>query len=345
MIMDMTRTSVIGAGAWGTALAAHAARLGHETLLWAREPEVVEEIERDHRNTTFLHGVDLPPELRATGDLEAAVAGADLVLLVVPSQHLRAVAARLAGKLPAGALVIVAAKGIEEGTLLLMSQVVAQTLPGMGAERLAVLSGPSFAREVARGLPTDVVVASEGGVAARRVQPLLHSRMFRVYSSADPVGVQLGGALKNIIAVAAGVCDGLELGDNARAAVITRGLMEIARLGVALGASPLTFLGMAGVGDLVLTCTGDQSRNRTLGKQLAEGADAAAFLAARRSVAEGFSTASAALALARKAGVDMPITEQVVAVLHEGRSVTEAFLRLVDREHKDELHGLELFGS
>jgi len=341
--MAMTQISVIGAGAWGTALAAHAARLGHQVVLWAREPEVAAEVERDHTNSMFLQGVALPTELRATSDTGEAVAGAELVLLVVPSQHVRAITAKLAAQLPVGALVAIAAKGIEEGSLLLMSQVVAQTMPAVGSERLAVLSGPSFAREVARGLPTDVVVASEGGHAARRVQPILHSRMFRVYSSSDPIGVQTGGALKNIIAVAAGVCDGLGLGDNARAGVITRGLIEIARLGVALGASPLTFLGMAGVGDLVLTCTGDQSRNRTLGKQLAEGTDAATFLAARRSVAEGFSTATAALALARKLGVDMPITEQVVAVLHEGRSVTEAFHRLVDREHKDEMHGLELF--
>jgi glycerol-3-phosphate dehydrogenase (NAD(P)+) len=334
----MAKIAVIGAGAWGTALAAHAARLGHETVLWAREPEVVAEIERDHVSSTFLPGVELPAALRATGETARALDGAEVVLLVVPSQYMRAVASRLA--VPEGALVTIASKGIEEGTLLLMSQVVTEALPALDPERVAVLSGPSFAREVARGLPTDVVVASAGGEAARRAQKVLHSRMFRVYSSEDPIGVQLGGALKNIIAVAAGVCDGLGLGDNARAGVITRGLMEITRLGVALGATPLTFLGMAGVGDLVLTCTGDQSRNRTLGKKLAEGEDPAAFLAARKTVAEGFSTASAALALARKVGVDMPITEQVVAVLHEGRSVTEAFYRLVDREHKEELWGL-----
>jgi len=221
--------------------------------------------------------------------------------------------------------------------------VIAEVMPEVGPDRRAFLSGPSFAAEVARGLPADVVVASDRGVAARRLQPFLHAGMFRVYAGEDPIGVQVGGALKNIIAIAAGACDGMGLGDNARAGLITRGLAEITRLGVALGANPLTFLGLAGVGDLILTCTGELSRNRTLGKKLAEGVHAADYLAHRRSVAEGFTTAAAAHELARRLDVQMPITEQVFHVLHRGRPVRDAFQLLVAREFKDELVGLEAF--
>src|SRR5436190_1000339 len=198
----------------------------------------------------------------------------------------------------------------------------------------------AFAREVAEGLPTDVVVASKRMVAARKVQDLVHSITLRTYTSADPVGVQVGGAVKNVMAVATGACDGLRFGLNARAALITRGLAEMTRLGVALGADPLTFLGLAGVGDLVLTCTGDLSRNRTLGMRVAEGADPAAYLAGQRSVAEGFSTAAAAYELGRKVGVDMPVTEQVYHVLHRGRPLLDAVRQLLERGHKEELHGI-----
>jgi glycerol-3-phosphate dehydrogenase (NAD(P)+) len=336
----MPRIAVLGAGAWGTALACHAACLGHEVALWAREPEVAEEINAAHRNTAFLAGAELPDAIRATGDLAEAVAGAELVLLVPPSQHLRAVASPLKGRLPGGALVAVASKGIEESSLALLSQVMAEALPEVGAERLAFLSGPTFAREVAAGQPTDVVVASAGSRAALRIQPLLHAPAFRVYTSGDPVGVQIGGAIKNVMAIATGACDGLGLGANARASLITRGLAEITRLGVASGADPLTFLGLAGVGDLVLTCTGDLSRNRTLGKKVAEGVDPRAYLSAQRSVAEGFFTAAAAWQLAQRLGVDMPITEQVYHVLHRGRALGDAILRLVTRPQKGELEGI-----
>src|SRR5437667_80130 len=214
------------------------------------------------------------------------------------------------------------------------------TMWALEPERLAFLSGPTFAREVARGLPTDVVVASRGMVAARKVQSLVHSLTLRTYTSADPIGVQVGGAVKNVMAVATGACDGLRFGLNARAAVITRGLAEMTRLGTALGADPLTFLGLAGVGDLVLTCTGDLSRNRTLGMQVAEGVDPAAYLERQRSVAEGFSTAAAARGLARTLGVDMPITEQVYQVLHQGRPLLEAVRQLLERDYKEELEGI-----
>ena len=337
----MARFAVIGAGAWGTALAAHAARIGHTVMLWALEPEVAAEVTERHTNSTYLPDVVLPDGVRASSDAAAIVADAEIVLLVPPSQHLRRVAASIAGAIPRDALVVVATKGIEERSLTLMSEVLADTLPEVGPERLAFLSGPSFAREVARGLPTDVVVASDAMIAARKVQPLVHAPMFRTYSSADPVGVQVGGAVKNVMAVATGACDGLGFGLNARAALITRGLAEMTRLGCALGANPLTFLGMAGVGDLVLTCTGDLSRNRTLGKQVAAGVDPQAYVASQRSVAEGFHTAAAAHALARKLGVEMPITENVYAVLHEHRPIADAVRILLERAYKDELAGIE----
>jgi glycerol-3-phosphate dehydrogenase (NAD(P)+) len=336
----MAQLAVVGAGAWGTALAAHAARLGHHVGLWALEREVVDEINGRHRNSAFLPDVSLPEAVRASSDAAAIVRGAELVILVPPSQHVRSVSAAIAPHVDARAIVVVASKGIEERSLELLSTVLRETLPAVGPERLAFLSGPSFAREVAKGLPTDVAVASLDMVASRRVQPLLHSPLFRVYASADPVGVQVGGAVKNVMAVATGVCDGLGFGLNARAALITRGLAEMTRLGVALGADPLTFLGMAGVGDLVLTCTGDLSRNRTLGLKVASGVDAKEYLASQRSVAEGYYTAAAAWALAQKRGVEMPITEQVYRVLHEGRPLDEAVRQLLSREYTEELRGI-----
>jgi len=340
----MARFAVVGSGAWGTALAAHLARLEHEVTLWAFEREVAEEICTAHINSAFLPGIALPDTIGASHDAAAVVSGAEIVILVPPSSHLRSVSTAIAPALPADATVVVATKGIEEDSLRLMSQVIAETMPDLAPERLVFLSGPTFAREVAQGLPTDVVVASSDMVAARRVQMLVHAVALRVYTSADPIGVQVGGAIKNVLAVATGACDGLNFGTNARAALITRGLAEITRLGVALGADPLTFLGMAGVGDLVLTCTGDLSRNRTLGKRVAEGVDPAAYLAGQRAVAEGFSTAAAAYGLSQRRGVEMPITEQVYHVLHRGRPLLEAARALLERGHKEELHGIRVPG-
>ena len=222
-----------------------------------------------------------------------------------------------------------------------MSEVLAESLPTVAQDQLTFISGPSFASEVARGLPTNLVVASNDSSTARAVQQLLHTPRFRIYTSADPIGVQVGGAVKNVIAIAAGICDGLSLGANARASLMTRGLAEITRLGVALGAKPLTFLGMAGVGDLVLTCTGTLSRNRTLGLKLAEGVEPGAYLASLNSVAEGYSTAAAAYRLAEKHTVDMPITNQVFHVLYAGRPVPDALRLLVARDFKDELSGID----
>ncbi len=337
----MTTFAIIGAGAWGTALASHTARLGHTVRMWALEPEVAAEITRRHVNSVYLPDVALPDTIRASTDLAEIVAGADVVLLVPPSQHLRKTAAGLARLVPPGAIVVVATKGIEEQTLKLMSEVLSEALPDVPAERVAFLSGPTFALEVARGKPTDVVIASRNMDAARHVQALLHAPMFRVYASADPIGVQVGGAIKNVMAVAVGACDTLDFGANARAAVITRGLAEMTRLGVALGANPLTFLGLAGVGDLILTCTGELSRNRTLGKQIAAGADPKTYLASKRSVAEGYYTADAAYGLAQKLGVEMPITENVYHVLHRGRPLPEAVRVLLERSHRDELDGID----
>jgi glycerol-3-phosphate dehydrogenase (NAD(P)+) len=336
----MAKVTVVGGGAWGTALACVAARREHEVTLWAIEPQVVADVGEQHENVPYLPGVKLPSSIRATSDMRAAVEGAALVVLVPPSAFLRDVATKAAPHVGADAAVVVATKGIEEKSLELMSQVLAEAMPAVGADHLAFLSGPSFAREVAGGLPADVVVASAGATAALRVQPMLHAPLFRVYTSADPVGVQVGGAVKNVIAIAAGACDALGLGTNARAALITRGLAEITRLGVAMGADPLTFLGLAGVGDLVLTCTGELSRNRTLGAKVAQGIDPQAYLASQRSVAEGFTTCAAAWALATKLGVDMPITEQVFHVLHERRPLLEALKLLVTRGFKHELQGI-----
>lgn len=333
------KIAVLGAGAWGTALASHAARQDHEVCVWAYEAAVAEDI-RDHQtNSVYLSGVKLPP-MRATSDIGEAARGAELIIFVPPAQHLRRVATAAAPHVGPGARIAVASKGIEESTLKLMSEVVPEVMPEVSADRLAFISGPNFAREVASGLPTDAVVASSSPATAEAVQHALHSPMLRFYTSSDPIGVEVGGAIKNVIAVAAGACDGLGMGTNARAALITRGLAEITRLGVTLGADPLTFLGMAGVGDLVLTCTGDLSRNRRLGLKLAEGVDPKAYLAGQKAVAEGFTTSAAAWALAQKIGCDMPITEQVYHVLHKGRPLLEALKLLVTRDQKAELSGI-----
>jgi glycerol-3-phosphate dehydrogenase (NAD(P)+) len=338
----MAKVAVIGAGAWGTAIALQAARKGHAVTLWAREAEVIRSVRDSHVNEPFLPGISLPESIDATGDRTAAVADAALVVLVPPSKFLRDVAASIASAIAPGALVVVASKGIEEASLKLMSEVMAEAAPELAVDRLAFLSGPTFAKEVALGKPCNVVAASRAPRAAARAQELLHSPFFRVYVSSDPVGVEIGGALKNVMAIAAGAVDALELGLNARAGIITRALAEMTRFGVALGADPLTFLGLAGMGDLVLTCTGELSRNRQLGVEIARGADPAAYVASRRTVAEGYTTARAAWALAQKLGVDAPIIEQVYYVLHEGRPLIDSLKALTTRESKDELAGIRL---
>ena len=334
------KIAVVGGGAWGTALAAHAARLDHEVMLWAREPDVVADVNERNENRLFLEGVALPRTLRASANPAEVLAGADIVILVPPSAFLRNVAGVVAEYVPKSARIVIATKGIEEKTLHLMTDVAAEVLTGHDASELCALSGPSFAREVASGLPTDVVVASKSSDAAGAVAEALHSPMFRVYTSKDPIGVEVGGAMKNVLAIAAGACDGLGMGTNARAALVTRGLSEMARLGVALGGDPLTFMGLSGVGDLILTSTGALSRNRSLGIKVAEGIEAGKYLASQRTVAEGYLTARAAWRLAQKLSVDVPITEQVYYVLHEDRPLLDAMKMLLTRAQKNELWGL-----
>ncbi len=327
------RCAVIGAGAWGTALANLLAENGHETILWAFEPEVADAIAMRSENPRFLAGVALHPSLAATDDLAVATAEASLVLFAPPSHALRLVAREAAAGIPSGVPLVVATKGIEADRLALMTDVVAEEIPG---HPVVALSGPSFALEVAQHLPTALVAACEDAEVAQLVQRTFSTSAFRVYTQRDVVGVELGGALKNVMAVATGIADGLALGFNARAALITRGLAEMTRLGVALGADPLTFAGLAGVGDLVLTCTGSLSRNRQVGLAIGEGATLAEVLAGRETVAEGVATTQSAQALAARMGVEMPIVAAVHRVLFERQPARWALVELMTRDLKKE---------
>ena len=333
------RAAVIGAGAWGTALADLLARKGVPTVLWSHEADVAEAISADAVNFRYLPDVRLSADLRATASMEEAVDGADWVLSVSPSHVVRQVMGRAAEHLSADAVVVSASKGIENDSLKSMDEVLADVLPGPAAERAVYLSGPSFALEVAQGQPTAVTVASRSPEAAERAQELFQTPRFRVYTSSDVRGVELGGALKNVIAIAAGTAEGLGFGNNTRAALITRGLAEITRLGVAAGASPLTFAGLAGMGDLILTCTGALSRNRSVGFELGKGRTLDDILAGMTAVAEGVRTARSARDLARKMGIEMPIVEAVHAILFDGLSAREAVESLILREPKPEHWG------
>jgi glycerol-3-phosphate dehydrogenase (NAD(P)+) len=328
-----TRAAVVGGGAWGTALADLLARNGHETTLWAREPDVVDGITRHCVNERFLAGLRLDPALRATTDMRAAVDGAELVVYVAPSHVLRAVASAAAEAVAARAVLAVATKGIERDSFALMTDVVAEAVAG---RPVVALSGPSFAAEVAARQPTAVVAASADVDAAALVQRTLSSAEFRVYSHDDVTGVELGGALKNVMAVATGILEGLGLGFNSRAALITRGLAEMTRLGVSLGARPATFAGLAGLGDLVLTCTGSLSRNRSVGEEIGRGRPLAEVLAGRETVAEGVLNAQSARALAARQGIEMPIVDAVHRILFEATPVRQAVAELMTRELRAE---------
>ena len=324
--------AVLGAGSWGTALAAHLARTGHPVSLWARKQRVAALLDQRRVNPDYLPGVKLPEGITATHEL--AVAGnADTVFIVVPSAFYRAVCREAAPVLRPGAVLVSATKGLELDTLRRMSEVTAEEAPG---HPLAVLSGPSFALEVARGQPTTVVVASAEAAVAESVQRAVSGRTFRAYTSDDVAGVELAGALKNVIAIAAGIVDGLGYGHNTVAALVTRGLAEITRLAVALGGRADTLAGLAGLGDLVLTCTGGLSRNRQVGRALGSGRSLAEAIASTHMVAEGVRTTVAACALAEKAGVEMPIAEKMKAVLYEGLpprdAVDDLMLRSLKRE-------------
>ncbi|MBU1238104.1 NAD(P)-dependent glycerol-3-phosphate dehydrogenase [Myxococcota bacterium] len=331
----MITAAVIGAGAWGTSIANLLGVKGHRVRIWAREPQVVETINTTAENSLFFPGFPLSPNVSATTQLAEALGGADLVVNVVPTQFIRSTWKDLEkGSLPRGAIYVNASKGIEQGSLSLISRIFEEIFPHVFHEKLVTLSGPSFAEEVALGHPTSVTAASHDSDLALTVAEWFHLPYFRVYTSDDPVGVQLGGALKNVMAIAAGAVDGLGLGLNTRAALITRGLSEIARLGLALGARQETFIGLSGMGDLILTCTGSLSRNRTVGFKLGSGVPIDQILRGSNTVAEGVATAKSAMMLARKHEVDMPITRAVYGGIYEGKSASEALTSILARDLK-----------
>jgi glycerol-3-phosphate dehydrogenase (NAD(P)+) len=336
----MSRIAIIGAGAWGTGLAMVLGRKKtHAVRLWANEPDVCESIAESHVNERFLPGFTLPESVQATNDLSNALEGADVVVSVMPSQHCRSLFVRMAPNLRPETLFVSCTKGLEDRTLLRMTEVIADVLRARKlTPRVGALSGPSFAKEVARGDPTAVTVASTDSELARAVQDAFNDSRFRVYTNDDVIGVELGGALKNIIAIAAGVCAGLGLGHNSAAALITRGLAEIARLTVACGGRLDTTAGLAGLGDLVLTCTGDLSRNRSVGVELGKGRRLPDIIAGMHgTVAEGVFTTKAAVGLAQKKGVEMPITEQMYAILEDGKPPQQAIEELMTRTAKREV--------
>jgi glycerol-3-phosphate dehydrogenase (NAD(P)+) len=335
----MSRIAIIGAGAWGTALAIVLGRKGtHAVRLWAHEREVYESITKERINRHFLPGFALPESIEPATDLALAIEGAEMIVSVMPSQHCRELFQRMAPNLRPETLFVSCTKGLEDRTLLRMTEVIADVLHHHKfSPRLGALSGPSFAKEVARGDPTAVTVASTDSALARAVQQAFNDSRFRVYTNDDVIGVELGGALKNIIAIAAGVCDGVGLGHNSRAALITRGLAEVARLVVACGGRLDTMAGLAGLGDLVLTCTGDLSRNRSVGVELGKGRKLPDIIAGMHgAVAEGVFTTKAAVGLARKKGVEMPITEQMYAILEVGKAPQQAIEELMTRAAKSE---------
>ena len=335
----MSQIAVIGAGAWGTGLAIVLGRKGtHQVRLWAHEPKVCASIAQKRINKVFLPGRQVPETVTATNDLSVALNAADIVVSVMPSQHCRRLFERMRPLIPQQTLIVSATKGLEEGSLQRMTEVIAQVLQRNSGAGISALSGPSFAQEVARGDPTAITIASPDAALLRTVQREFSDPNFRVYTNSDVIGVELGGALKNIIAIAAGICDGLGFGHNSAAALITRGLAEMTRLVVACGGRAETMAGLAGLGDLVLTCTGGLSRNRSVGVELGRGKKLPEILSAMHGmVAEGVFTTTAAVGLARARGVEMPITEQMHAILHEGRSPREAIHELMTRSGKSEL--------
>lgn len=330
------KIGVIGAGSWGTALANLLAGNGHEVVLWAYEPELVTEMAEQRTNTLFLPGILLHAGLGVTGDLSCAVADSELVLLVAPTQVLRGLLATVAPHCAGHTVLVNASKGIELNTLATVSGIIGQTMGAGVMNRYVALSGPTFAKEVAQGLPSLIVAASYSPEAAQLTQTAFSNQTFRVYTSDDPVGVELGGAIKNVLAIAAGISDGLGFGHNTRAALITRGLAEMRRLGRAMGAQDATFAGLAGMGDLVLTCTGDLSRNRTVGMKLGQGMTLNGIMAEMRMVAEGVKTSESVYFLAREKRIEMPIAEKVFEILHQGKPAREAVLELMSRELKSE---------
>ena len=327
------RIAVLGAGSWGTALANSLAPR-HRVTLWEHQPEVAAELDRTRRNEPYLPGVALAPELTVTSDLDAAVGGAALWLVVVPSQAVRSVTARLGAHVTPETTIVSAAKGIEVDTLLTTSAVVRETLPAANPERVGVIYGPSHAEEVAQGQPTTLVSAMPTVAVAEAVQETFMTPALRVYTNPDVIGVEIAGSVKNVMALAAGMADGLGLGDNAKAALVTRGLAEITRLGLALGAQAHTFAGLAGIGDLVVTCFSRHSRNRGFGERIGRGETMEQALGESRMVVEGVKTTRSVRALAARHGVEMPITEAVHAILFDGLDAGDAVAALMTRDPK-----------
>jgi glycerol-3-phosphate dehydrogenase (NAD(P)+) len=331
------KIGVVGGGSWGTALANLLATKGYLVDLWVYETTVKDDILSHRENRTFLPGIRLSSRLTPWNDLADVVAGKDMVLVVVPSHLVRHVAAKMAPHLSDNAIIVSASKGIENKTYLTMTRVLGETLPKIPKGNFAVLSGPSFAKEVARSVPTVVTVASDDLKVAEIIQHVFATPFFRVYSNDDPLGVELGGSVKNVIAIAAGIIDGLGLGLNTRAALITRGQTEIRRLGLKMGANPRTFTGLAGIGDLILTCTGDLSRNHMVGKKIGRGEKLVHILSRMNMVAEGVKTAESVYNLSRSLDVEMPICHEIYHILYDDVSPNEALMRLMTRDLKREL--------
>ncbi len=333
----MNKATVLGAGSFGTAMAQVLSSNFSNVTVWGRDEAVLRSLNEHHENSNYLPGLKLADVIVGNSNLEAALEGSSIIVVATPSQATREVLGRVHEALPVGVPIVTVAKGIEVGTLCTMTEVLEQSLPSRCHPQIAVLSGPSFAKEMVQRMPTVVTVAAKVEDTAKAVQPMLASDWFRTYSSTDVVGVQVGGALKNVIAIAAGVADGLGLGHNTRAAIITRGLAEISRIAVKMGGNPLTLAGLAGMGDLVLTCTGELSRNRKVGIELGRGRSLDEILAEMKQVAEGVKTAKSAKALSAKVGIELPICEQVYRIAYEGASPRVAVAALMGRSHKSEL--------
>jgi glycerol-3-phosphate dehydrogenase (NAD(P)+) len=332
----MTKLAIIGGGSWGTALAIVLAPRFESLTLWVHEADLATRLASSRVNDIFLPGFALPANIQVVTDLSASLPGADIVLGVMPSHHARSIYMAMLAHLTPSMILVSATKGLEQSSLLRMSEVIGDVVKARFEPRIAVLSGPTFAREVAAGNPTAVVVASSAPEVARCVQQAFSGPTLRLYTNADPVGVEVGAALKNVIAIGAGICEGLKLGHNPTAALITRGLAEITRLAIAMGGQAKTLAGLAGLGDLVLTCSGELSRNRYVGKELGSGRPLGEILGSMRMVAEGVETCASAVALGTKFGVDLPIIQQMHAVLSAGKSPQEAVRDLMDRTLKGE---------
>lgn len=332
----MKKVCIIGGGSWGSAMAVHLGRLNVQTHLWIREKNILEELNHKRENKTFLPGVRFPSAVTFSDDLEDAIKESEVVFIAVPSRFCRQMYTKMASFLNAGQCIVSLTKGIEEDSLKRMSEVMEEVFSSIFRSRIAVLSGPSFAQEVAESHPTAVVIASKNLELAKKIQALLSGLYFRAYSSVDIIGVELAGACKNVIAIATGISDSLGFGSNSMAGLVTRGLAEMTRLGVSLGAKQETYAGLAGIGDLVLTCTGKLSRNRYVGTELGKGKKLEEIISGMKMIAEGITTTLSVFLLAREVNVEMPISEQVYSILYERKNPRDAFRELMSRELKDE---------